>query len=128
MERKNISSNTVWENSVGYSRAVKVGNSVFVSGTSSTNENGIIAGTRNPFAQTLQALKNIEAALKQVGGTLENVVRTRIYVTNISFADTVGKAHNEMFAKIRPACTMVQVQKLISPDMLVEIEADAIIP
>ena len=128
MERKNISSNTVWENSVGYSRAVKVGNQVFVSGTSSTNENGIVAGTRNPYAQTVQALKNIEEALKQVGGSLENVVRTRIYVTNISFADAVGRAHNELFSTIRPACTMVQIQKLISPDMLVEIEADAVIP
>ena len=128
MERKNISSNTVWENSVGYSRAVKVGNQVFVSGTTSTNENGIVAGTRNPYAQTLQALKNIESALKQLGGSLEHVVRTRIYVTNMSFADTVGKAHNELFNTIRPACTMVQIQKLISPDMLVEIEADAVIP
>ena len=128
MERKNISSNTVWENSVGYSRAVKVGNQVFVSGTTSTNENGIVAGTRNPYAQTLQALKNIEAALKQVGGGLEHVVRTRIYVVNMAHSDTIGKAHNEIFSKIRPASTMVQIQKLISPDMLVEIEADAVIP
>ena len=128
MERKNISSNTMWENSVGYSRAVKVGNQVFVSGTTSTNENGIVAGTRNPYAQTLQALKNIEAALKQAGGGLEHVVRTRIYVVNMAHSDTIGKAHNEIFSKIRPASTMVQIQKLISPDMLVEIEADAVIP
>lgn len=128
MERKNISSNTVWEDSVGYSRAVRVGNLIFVSGTTSTDENGIVTGPKNPYAQTLQALKNIERALKQAGGELEHVVRTRIYVTNMAFADTIGKAHYEIFGKIKPASTMVQVQRLISPDMLVEIEADAVIP
>ena len=127
MERKNISSNTVWENSVGYSRAVKVGNQVFVSGTTSTDESGIVAGVKNPYAQTLQSLKNIEKVLKQLGGGLEHVVRTRIFVVNIAHSETIAKAHNEMFSKIRPACTMVQIQKLISPDMLVEIEADAVI-
>lgn len=128
MERKNISSNTVWEDSVGYSRAVRVGNLVFVSGTTSTDENGIVTGAKNPYAQTLQALKNIERALKQAGGGLEHVVRTRIYVTNMAFADTIGKAHHEILGKIKPASTMIQVQRLISPDMLVEIEADAVIP
>ena len=128
MERKQISSNTVWEDSYGYSRAVRIGNMVFVSGTTSTDENGIVTGAKNPYAQTVQALKNIERALNQAGATLENVVRTRIFITNMAFADTIGKAHNEVFGKIRPATTMVQVQRLISPDMLVEIEADAVIP
>jgi enamine deaminase RidA (YjgF/YER057c/UK114 family) len=128
MERQNISSNTVWEESYGYSRAVRVGNMVFVSGTTSTDENGIVTGAKNPYAQTLQSLKNVERALQQAGATLENVVRTRIFITNMAFADTIGKAHNEVFGNIRPATTMVQVQRLISPDMLVEIEADAVIP
>lgn len=128
MERKNISSNTVWENAVGYSRAVRVGNQVFVAGTTSTDENGIVSGAKNPYAQTLQSLKNIEKALQQVGASLEHVVRTRIFVTNMAQSETIGKAHNEVFSKIRPATTMVQIQRLISPDMLVEIEADAVIP
>jgi enamine deaminase RidA (YjgF/YER057c/UK114 family) len=128
MERKQISSNTVWEDSYGYSRAVRIGNMVFVSGTTSTDENGIVTGAKNPYAQTVQALKNIERALNQAGATLENVVRTRIFITNMAFADTIGKAHKEVFGNIRPATTMVQVQRLISPDMLVEIEADAVIP
>lgn len=128
MERQNLSSNTVWENSVGYSRAVRVGNLIFVSGTTSTDENGIVSGAKNPYAQTLQSLKNIEKALQQVGASLEHVVRTRIFVTNMAQSDTIGKAHNEVFSKIRPASTMVQIQRLISPDMLVEIEADAVIP
>ncbi len=128
MERKEISSNTVWEDSYGYSRAVRVGNMVFVSGTTSTDENGIVTGAKNPYAQTVQALKNIERALNQAGAALENVVRTRIFITNMAFADTIGKAHKEVFGNIRPATTMVQVQRLISPDMLVEIEADAVIP
>jgi enamine deaminase RidA (YjgF/YER057c/UK114 family) len=101
---------------------------VFVSGTTSTDENGIVTGAKNPYAQTLQSLKNVERALQQAGATLENVVRTRIFITNMAFADTIGKAHNEVFGNIRPATTMVQVQRLISPDMLVEIEADAVIP
>jgi enamine deaminase RidA (YjgF/YER057c/UK114 family) len=127
MERRNVSTNTPWEPAVGYSRAVRIGGHVFVSGTTATDASGRIVGRNDPRAQAVQALENVVRALAQVGARPEDVVRTRIFVTDIGHWEEVGRAHGDVFRDVRPATTLVEVSRLLAPEMLVEIEADAVV-
>ena len=127
MSRENFSTGTPWEPVVGYSRAVRVGGQIFITGTTATDERGEVVGAGDAYAQAMQALRNIESVLKRAGAEMRHVVRTRMFVTDITRWQEIGRAHHEFFKNIRPATTMVEVSRLIDPDMLVEIEADAVV-